>query len=115
MFPAPKMKATAVPVVSNRGGVFFSHMLRFTDNRPEGFHKVDVQLSASAVAAHLLLDPQFAFYFREGHEVRTNAERSLWSNPPEKGAICCTITDAQWPELISELANLNPDLVVGHR
>ena len=92
---------------SSCGGVFFSHMLRFTDNRPEGFHKVDVQLPASAVAAHMLLDPQFAFYFREGHEVRTNAERSLWSNPPEKGAICCTITDAQWAELISELANLN--------
>lgn len=74
----------------------------FTDNR--GLHKHVVTLDAEGIAAHLLRDPQFVFYWRKGWDPRQAANRSLYTNPPDlKAPVCPDITEAQWPSIAEHL------------
>lgn len=77
----------------------------FTDNR--GIHKHVVTLDAAELAAHLVKDPQFVFYWRKGWNPRLAANRSLYTNPPTPKAIVAPhITEEQWPEIDAAITSL---------
>ena len=79
--------------------------IRFTDNRP--IHKVVLKLTSAQVAAHLLRDQQFVFYWRKGWDPRLAATRSLYADPVSPDAIVAPrITVDQWQEIDAELHKL---------
>ena len=80
--------------------------IQFTDNRP--IHKAILNLTSAQVAAHLLRDQQFAFYWMKGWDPRLAATRSLYAYPVSNDAIVApTITVDQWQEIDAELHKLS--------
>lgn len=80
--------------------------IRFTDNRP--IHKAVLDLTTAEVAAHLLRDQQFEFYWRKGWDPRLAATRSLYAYPVSNEAIVApTITVDQWKEIDEQLHKLS--------
>ena len=80
--------------------------IRFTDNRP--IHKAVLNLTSAQVAAHLLRDQQFVFYWRKGWDPRLAATRSLYAYPVSVATIVApTITVEQWQEIDAELHKLS--------
>lgn len=57
----------------------------FTDNR--GIHKHVITLDATGIAAHLVKDQQFLFYWRKGWDPVLAASRSLAMYPVDERAI----------------------------
>lgn len=80
----------------------------FHDNKPKGYRKVEVVLSAEQLAEHLLGDRQFTFYWERGWEPRLAAFRSLAINPPQPKAICMRHpTDTEWDALDKAIHTLH--------
>lgn len=77
----------------------------FTDNRP--IHKHVVVLSVAQLAAHLMKDEQFVYYWRKGWDPMLAANRSLGFNPPDvRAAVVPRITEEGWVEIERELSRV---------
>lgn len=79
------------------------------NNGPIGRRKAERIMTAKDLAAYLLKDQQFVFYWKRGHAVREWVRRTIVLNPPGERLYAITEpTEEEWAELMQALEHQHP-------